>query len=124
MGSGTPARRGRTPRFPRRRRSRTTSRCGSRGSAWPPGGRARTVLRATAGIYAARTPANLFQRVFTDNGLTTVAVDSKVDKSVLGFLAFPQALQTLPPGVKVAPPQVVGFDPSFRNPRAKELSAG
>jgi hypothetical protein len=40
----------------------------------------RSVFRATAGIYAARTPANLFQRVFTDNGITTVALDSRVDR--------------------------------------------
>jgi len=94
------------------------------GLAWSPGARGRTVVRATAGIYAGRTPANLFQRVFTDNGITTVAVDSRVDRSVLGYLTFPNALQVLPPGVKVAPPQVVGFDPDFKNPRAKQLSAG
>ena len=94
------------------------------GLAWSPGGRGQTVLRATAGIYAARTPANLFQRVFTDNGITTVAVDSRVDRSVLNYVTFPNALAVLPPGVKVAPPQVVGFDPAFKNPRAKQLSAG
>src|SRR5262249_60107705 len=76
------------------------------GLAWARG-RGVTVVRATAGIYAARTPANLFQRVFTDNGLTTVAVDSKVDKSVLSHLTFPNALQEVPPGVKVSPPHVV-----------------
>ena len=94
------------------------------GLAWSAGGRGRTVVRATAGIYAARTPANLFQRVFTDNGLTTVAVDSRVDRSVLNYLTFPNSLAALPPGVKVAPPQVVGFDPDFENPRAKQVSAG
>jgi len=94
------------------------------GLAWSPGGRGRTVLRATAGIYAARTPANLFQRVFTDNGLTTVVVDSRVDRSVLNYLKFPSALGAVPPGVTVAPPQVVGFDPDFKNPRAKQVSAG
>jgi hypothetical protein len=94
------------------------------GVAWSPGARGRTVFRATAGIYAARTPANLFQRVYTDNGITTAAIDSKVDKSVLGYLSFPNALTSIPPGVKVAPPQIFGFDPSFQNPRAKQLSAG
>ena len=95
------------------------------GLAWSPGGRGRTVVRATAGIYAARTPANLFQRVFTDNGLTTVAVDSRVDRSVLELPHVPRTRwRSLPPGVKVAPPQVVGFDPDFQNPRAKQVSAG
>ena len=94
------------------------------GLAWSPGGRGRSVFRATAGIYAARTPANLFQRVFTDNGITTVALDSRVDPSILNYLSFPNALGSLPPGVKFAPPQVVGFDPNFENPRAKQFSAG
>jgi hypothetical protein len=94
------------------------------GLAWSPGGRGHTVVRATAGLYAARTPANLFQRVFTDNGLTTGIVDSKVDKSVLGYLTFPEALEVLPAGVKLAPPQIFGFDSAFQNPRAKQVSAG
>jgi len=94
------------------------------GLAWSPGGRGRSLFRATAGIYDARTPANLFQRVFTDNGITTVALDSRVDPSLLGYLTFPNALASVPPGVKVAPPQVVGFDPSFVNPRSKQFSAG
>ncbi len=94
------------------------------GLAWSPGGRARTVFRATTGIYAARTPANLFQRVFTDNGIATAAIDSRFDRSVLGYVTFPNALTLLPPAVKVAPPQIVGFDPSFENPRAKQVSAG
>jgi hypothetical protein len=94
------------------------------GLAWSPGGRGRSLFRVTAGIYDARTPANLFQRVFTDNGLTTVALDSRVDPSILNNLTFPNALGSLPPGVRFAPPQVVGFDPSFENPRAKQFSAG
>ena len=118
--------RGRTPRCRRPPRSRTTSPCGSRGWAWPgrPAAAARTVVRATAGIYAARTPANLFQRVFTDNGLATVAVDSKVDKSVLGYVTFPNALTALPPGVKVAPPQVFGFDPGLPEPAGEAALGG
>jgi hypothetical protein len=94
------------------------------GVAWSPGARGYTVVRLTAGIYAARTPANLFQRIFTDNGITTVAVDSKVNKGILGHVTFPYGLEALPPGVKVAPPQVFGFDPAFQNPRSKQLSVG
>src|SRR6185436_455775 len=54
----------------------------------------------------------------------TGVVDSKVDKSVLGYLSFPYALDTLPSGVKQAPPQIFGFDAAFQNPRAKQFSAG
>jgi hypothetical protein len=125
-GSGTRSRPKPNPAVPETAGSRTTSRCGSRGFglAWSPGGRGRSLFRATAGIYSARTPANLFQRVFTDNGITTVALDSRVDPSHLDYLTFPNALGSLPPGVRFAPPQVVGFDPSFQNPRAKQFSAG
>ena len=45
------------------------------GLAWDVGGKSRTVVRVSAGLYDARTPANLFQRVFTDNGLTTIQID-------------------------------------------------
>jgi hypothetical protein len=94
------------------------------GLAWSPGARGLTVVRVTAGIYAARTPANLFQRVFTDNGITTVAVDSKINKAIVDYVTFPNAIESLPPGVKVAPPQIFGFDPAFENSRSKQLSAG
>jgi hypothetical protein len=53
------------------------------GLAWDPKGHGTTVIRASAGMYDARTPANLFQRMFTDNGLNTVVFDSKVDKPLL-----------------------------------------
>ena len=79
---------------------------------------ARTVVRISGGLYDARTPATLFQRVFTDNGLTTVAVDSKFDPSVLNALTYPNPLTSVPAGLKVATPRVFGFDPAFENPRS------
>jgi hypothetical protein len=102
------------------------------GLAWSPGAASRTTIRASAGIFAARTPSNLFQRVFTDNGLTTVVVDSYADPNVLNYLTFPYPLTSLPPGLKASPPQVFGFDPAFQNPRnyqegvsvERELRAG
>jgi len=92
------------------------------GLAWDLTGDGATVVRASAGLYAARTPATLFQRVFTDNGITTVAVDSKFDPAVLGALTFPNALQGVPAGVRVAAPRVFGFDPGFKNPRSLQES--
>ncbi len=70
------------------------------GLAWDPRGHGTTVIRASAGLYDARTPANLFQRMFTDNNLTTSVLDSKFDKTVLNFVQFPNTLTTLPAGVK------------------------
>jgi carboxypeptidase family protein len=88
------------------------------GIAWDPKGQGRTVVRLSAGLYDARTPANLFQRMFTDNGLTTTVLDSKFDKNVLNFVQFPNTLATIPAGVNPTPTKVVGFSPSFENPRS------
>jgi Tfp pilus assembly protein FimT len=93
------------------------------GLAWDPRGHGTTVIRVSAGLYDARTPANLFQRMFTDNNLTTSVLDSKFDKTVLNFVQFPNTLTTLPAGVKPAPTKVVGFSPSFENPRSFQASA-
>jgi hypothetical protein len=93
------------------------------GLSWDPKGHGTTVIRASAGLYDARTPANLFQRMFTDNNLTTLALDSKFDKNVLNFVQFPNTLTVLPPGVNPAPAKVVGFSPSFENPRSFQASA-
>jgi carboxypeptidase family protein len=93
------------------------------GLSWDPKGHGTTVIRASAGLYDARTPANLFQRMFTDNNLTTAALDSKFDKTVLNFVQFPNTLAFLPAGVKPAPAKVVGFSPSFENPRSFQASA-
>ncbi len=93
------------------------------GLAWDPRGHGTTVIRASAGLYDARTPANLFQRMFTDNGLVTSVLDSKFDKTVLNFVQFPNPLTVLPAGVKAAPVKVVGFSPDFHNPRSFQASA-
>jgi hypothetical protein len=93
------------------------------GLAWSADTSGRTVVRLSAGLYAARTPANLFQRVFTDNGITAVAVDSRVDKSILGLLDFPNPLRSLPPSLRVVTPQIFGFAPGFRNPRSFQAAA-
>jgi hypothetical protein len=93
------------------------------GLAWDVNGSGETVVRLSGGLYDARTPATLFQRVFTDNGITTVAVDSKFDPAVLSKLTFPNALTGVPVGLKVAAPRVFGFDPTFENPRSWQGSA-
>lgn len=86
------------------------------GLAWNVKGRASSVVRASAGLYSARTPANLFQRVFTDNGISTVAIDSRTDSRILGWVSNGQALQTLPAGTVIPLQRVFGFDPAFQNP--------
>ena len=92
------------------------------GLAWNADESARTVVRVAAGMYDARTPANLFQRVFTDNGFTTLAVDSRTDPIVLTFVSRNQALTTLPAGMRVPAQRIFGFDPDFINPRTLQAA--
>jgi carboxypeptidase family protein/TonB-dependent receptor-like protein len=93
------------------------------GLAWDVTGGGTTIVRVSGGMYIARTPATLFQRVFTDNGITTIAVDSKFDPAVLNALSFPEPLSAVPAGITVAAPRVFGFDPDFKNPRSWQGSA-
>jgi len=93
------------------------------GVAWDISGTGTTVARISGGRYVARTPATLFQRVFTDNGITTFAVDSKFDPSVLKVVTYPTALSSVPAGISIAAPRVFGFDPTFQNPRSWQGSA-
>ena len=92
------------------------------GLAWDVTGGGTTVVRLSGGLYDARTPATLFQRVFTDNGITTIAVDSKFDPSVLNALTYPNPLTSVPAGLNVAAPRVFGFDRAFQNPRSLQGS--
>jgi Carboxypeptidase regulatory-like domain len=89
------------------------------GLAWDVSGRGSTVLRFSSGIYAARTPATLFQRVFTDNGTATELVDlrSAALQSAAPPLTFPNVFSSVPPAGLVASPRIFGFDPNFHNPR-------
>ncbi|HZS06375.1 MAG TPA: carboxypeptidase regulatory-like domain-containing protein [Blastocatellia bacterium] len=91
--------------------------------AWDVRGRASTVIRLSAGILDARTPANLFQRVFTDNGTNALAVDSKTDAAILNLVQFPNPLASFPAGLKVPAQRVFGFEPNFRNPRSFQTAA-
>ena len=107
------------------------------GLAYDVGGKGSTVIRLSSGLFDARTPANLFQRVFTDNGLQTQAVDIQEvtacrNSTVVNLagcrlrgpnaiLIFPNALTTIPPGF-LTPPRVFGFDADFKNPRSFQAS--
>ncbi|HXG55243.1 MAG TPA: TonB-dependent receptor [Vicinamibacterales bacterium] len=93
------------------------------GLTWDAAGTGRTIVRANGGIYNARTPANLFQRVFTDNGITTVAVDSRTDATILSALTFPNALPALPAGLRVPVQRIFGFAADFQNPDTTAASA-
>ena len=97
------------------------------GLAWDVSSKGTTVVRLSAGLLDARTPANLFQRVFTDNGINTLAIDIKENaassatngrlRGTTALVTFPNTLTAAPPGFITAP-RVFGFQPDFRNPRS------
>ena len=93
------------------------------GLAWNIGGKDRTVIRISGGIYSARTPGYLMQRVFTDNGLNTLVLDSGTDPSILQYLKVPEPIRALPAGVKTPINSIYAFDPAFHNPRSGQMSA-
>ncbi len=86
------------------------------GVAWNPA--VNTVVRLSAGLYDAPTPATYFQRVFTDNGLNTVVADSYYDPQILALVASGNPLPAPPVGLTTPAALVVGINPLFRNPRS------
>ncbi len=94
------------------------------GLAWNVAGKDSTVVRISSGMFDARTPAYLMQRVFTDNGLNTLILDSGTDSSILGFLKVPNPFAALPAGIKTPINSIYAFDPKFRNPRSGQVSVG
>ncbi|MBY0503384.1 MAG: hypothetical protein K2X03_05735 [Bryobacteraceae bacterium] len=92
------------------------------GLAYNVGGRGRTVIRASAGLFTARTPGYLMQRVFTDNGLNTLVLDTTTDSSLLNLLKVPNAFTGLPAGIRTPINSIYSFDPTFRNPRSGQAS--
>ncbi|HMQ03078.1 MAG TPA: carboxypeptidase regulatory-like domain-containing protein [Pyrinomonadaceae bacterium] len=111
------------------------------GMAYDVSGKGNTVLRMSAGIFTARTPANLFQRVFTNNGQTTREIEIAEpaacrNSSVVNrpgcrlrgpdaIFRFPNSLTAITPGLVqfLVAPRVFGFDPDFKNPRSFQASA-
>jgi len=89
------------------------------GIAWNPA--SNTVLRASAGLYDAPTPADIFQRIFTDNAVNTIVADSYFDPAVLPLVTAGgqyRALSAPPAGLTTPAALVVGIAPGFRNPRS------
>ena len=86
------------------------------GVAWNPA--TNTVVRLSAGLYDAPTPATHFQRVFTDNGLNTIVADSYYDPPILQLLSGGNALPAPPVWLTTPAALVVGINPGFRNPRS------
>jgi hypothetical protein len=91
------------------------------GVAWNP--RSNTVIRASAGLYDAATPAAIWQHVFTDNGLNTRVIDSYFNPQVLTLLASSQPLTAIPAGLTTQSALVYGVTSDYRNPRSFQAAA-
>ena len=84
------------------------------------------MVRLSAGLYDAPTPANLFQRVFTYNAINTVVADSYFDPQILPLVTAGGVYTplTAPPTSLIVPGAfVVGISPNFRNPRSFQVAA-
>jgi len=91
------------------------------GLAWNPA--PNTVVRFSAGLYDAPTPATYFQRIFTDNAVNTVVADSYYDPQILALVSNGRALTAPPAGLTTPTALVVGIAPNFRNPRSFQAAA-
>ncbi len=94
------------------------------GLAWNPA--TNTVVRLSAGLYDAPTPAYFFQRVFTDNAINTVVADSYFDPQVLPLATSGRQYTSLsapPPNLTTPAALVVGIAPGFHNPRSFQVAA-
>jgi len=93
------------------------------GLAWNPA--SNTVVRLSAGLYDAPTPAYIFQRVFTDNALNTVVADSYFDPQILPLVTAGGQYHSLtapPAGLTTPGAFVIGISPDFRNPRSFQVA--
>lgn len=113
------------------------------GLAWDAGGKGRTILRLSAGLFNSRTPATLFHRVFTNNNLLTrdfsfdersgacrTALTGIPDNCVFRgtgmIIRYPNILTgvpVLPTGIgNRVQTRAFGFQPDFRNPQTFQTS--
>ncbi len=93
------------------------------GLAWNVMGKGSTVVRLSGGLFDAHTPGYLMQKVFTDNGLNTLVLDTNVDPTLVNYLTVPKRVDIAPINVKTPLTGFIfGFDPNFKNPRSGQVA--
>jgi hypothetical protein len=93
------------------------------GLAWNVFGKDTTVVRMSGGLFDAHTPGYLMQKVFTDNGLNTLVLDTNTDPTLVNYLTVPKRVDIPPTGVKTPLVGFIfGFDPNFKNPRSGQVA--
>jgi hypothetical protein len=96
------------------------------GLAWDVRGNGSTVVRASSGLFDARTPAYILQHVFTDNGLQVAGVNSNYDQNILNDIPFASSFGSFS-AVPAADQAFILNDiyaqnPNFKNPRSFQAS--
>ena len=92
------------------------------GAAWDPSGNGRTALRATAGLFKARTPGLVWANPRTANGVIFATYTGViVPGSNFGVPTFPNLVPTS--GFANANPGIAVVDKDFKNPQSLQLNA-
>jgi hypothetical protein len=92
------------------------------GLSWDPGGQGRTVVRATAGVFKARTPGLIWANSRTANGVIFATYNGVIVPGAnLGVPAFPDVIDAsnfpnTNPGISIV-------DKDFKNPQTVQVSA-
>jgi hypothetical protein len=95
------------------------------GLAWDAYGDGKTVVRASTGLFDARTPAYILQHIFTDNGQYVASIDSTYQQSLLSD-AWSAAggygvLASIPANTTILN-DIYTNNPAFRNPRSLQIA--
>lgn len=90
------------------------------GLAWSP--TSGSVVRVSAGLYDATTPASIFQRAIANDAVRTRVLDSYFDPQLLTVVSTLRPLNVVPAGLNTISAQVFGIDPNLRNPRSAQVS--
>lgn len=96
------------------------------GLAWDMRGNGATVIRASAGLYDARTPAYILQHIFTDNGQFVAGINSNDDQNILKdvapFGAFTSYSAVPAADAAYTLNDIYTNNSAFRNPRSLQVA--
>jgi len=94
------------------------------GVAWDTRGDGKTVVRASGGLFAARTPGYILQHIFTDNGQFVASMNSSYDQTILSDIPFPgtfAAFSSVPASTNIVN-DIYANSPEFKNPRSLQVA--
>jgi hypothetical protein len=93
------------------------------GVAWDVFNTGQTVVRASTGLFDARTPAYILQHDFTDNGMFVANINSNYDQKLLTEVPYLGAFRSFSsvPSTNILN-DIYTNDPNFRNPRSSQIA--